>query len=80
MNKLMIDEIPENAVVLDGFDDCIIGVAEIFGDEGRITYSVKKIIQKLMQDMSQDDAYEYYYYNMVGGYFAEQNPVFLRDD
>ena len=29
--------------------------------------------------MSEDDAVEYYYYNIVGGYFGTQNPIFIQD-
>jgi hypothetical protein len=27
--------------------------------------------------MTEDEAYEYYYYNILGGYFGERNPIFL---
>ena len=33
MNREEIDEIAEGAIVLDGFDDCIIGVSESFGQK-----------------------------------------------
>ena len=32
-----------------------------------------------MEDMSEEDALEYYQFNILGGYFGEQNPVFLVD-
>jgi hypothetical protein len=72
-------DLAEGAVMLDGFDDCIVGVSESFGEEPRIIYSKKQIITKLMKDMSQEDAIDYYYYNIVGGMFGTQNPIFIQD-
>ena len=71
-----INEHAEGAVLLTGFNDCIVGVVEEFGGN-RVLYSKEKIIQKLMEDMSEEEAYEYFDYNIIGGYFGEQNPVFL---
>jgi hypothetical protein len=72
-------DLAEGAVMLDGFDDCIVGVSESFGEEPRIIYSKKQIITKLMNDMSQEDAVDYYYYNIVGGMYGTQNPIFVQD-
>jgi hypothetical protein len=72
-------DLAEGAVMLDGFDDCIVGVSESFGEEPRIIYSKKQIITKLMKDMSQEEAVDYYYYNIVGGMFGTQNPIFVQD-
>jgi hypothetical protein len=72
-------DLAEGAVMLDGFDDCIVGVSESFGEEPRFIYSKKQIISKLMNDMSQEDAIDYYYYNIVGGMFGTQNPIFVQD-
>ena len=78
MNNKYFD-LAEGAVILEGFDDCIVGVSESFGEEPRIIYSKKQIITKLMEDMSQEDAMDYYYYNIVGGMFGTQNPIFIQD-
>ena len=64
------------AIKLDGFDDCIIGLAEEFGNGTRIVYSKEKIIEKLKEEMTHEEALEYYDYNILGGYFGEQNPIF----
>lgn len=79
MNDNKYFDLAEGAVMLDGFDDCIVGVSESFGEEPRIIYSKKQIITKLMKDMSQEDAVDYYYYNIVGGMFGTQNPIFVQD-
>ena len=77
MNREEIKELIENAIILDGYDDCIVGVTEEFGIGNRILYSRDKILEKLRLDMSEEDAIEFYYYNIVGGYFVENNPIFL---
>lgn len=72
-------ELAEGAVMLDGFDECVVGVSESFGEGPRLIYSKKQIISKLMLDMDRESAIEYYYYNIVGGYFGTQNPIFIQD-
>jgi len=79
MNDNKYFELAEGAIMLDGFDDCIVGVSESFGEEPRIIYSKKQIITKLMVDMNEEEAFEYYYYNIVGGMFGTQNPIFIQD-
>jgi hypothetical protein len=79
MNNNKYFDLAEGAVILEGFDDCIVGVSESFGEEPRIIYSKKQIITKLMEDMTQEDAMDYYYYNIVGGMFGTQNPIFVQD-
>lgn len=76
----LIDEMAEGAIILDGFEDCIVGITEEFGGIVRLLYSTQKIINKLMEDgMSEEDALEYYSYNIYGGHYGEQNPIFLMD-
>ena len=77
MEKSILDEFAEGAIILDGFDDCIVGISEQFGEGNRIVYSKEKIIKKLSEDMSEEEALEYYDFNILGGYFGEQNPIFL---
>jgi hypothetical protein len=77
MTKEEVKELAEGAILLDGFDDCITGVVEEFGNGIRILYSRDKILESLQKDMSYEDALEYYYYNIVGGHFGERNPLFL---
>lgn len=80
LTREVINELAEGAVILEGFDDCIIGISEEFGNGPRIVYSKNKIIQKLMVGIDYEEALDYYYYNILGGYFGEQNPIFLLDD
>lgn len=80
INRELLDELAEGAIILEGFDDCVIGISEEFGNGPRLIYSKNKIIQKLMVGIDYEEALDYYYYNILGGYFGEQNPIFLLDD
>jgi len=71
LTRDFIDTMAEGAIILDGLEDCIIGITEECGNGPRLLYSVKSIINKL--------ALEYYQFNILGGYFGEQNPIFLVD-
>ena len=79
MENINLDEYAEGAVLLDGLEDAIIGVVEEFGNGRRILYSRSKIIQILCERdlMTEEDAEEFYSFNILGLYASEQNPVFL---
>jgi hypothetical protein len=79
MENINLDEYAEGAVLLDGLEDAIIGVVEEFGNGRRILYSRNKIIQILCErdSMTEEDAEEFYNFNILGLYASEQNPVFL---
>jgi len=74
-----LDEYAEGAILLDGFEDCIIGIVEEFGNGRRILYDRQKIIDKLQQRdlMTHGEAEEFYDYNILGLHAGEQNAVFL---
>lgn len=78
----ILDEIAEGAIIIDGFNDCILGIVEEFGGSPRILYSKKGILDKLQTQGIEGrlDALEYYDYNILGGYFGRQNPIFLNDE
>lgn len=71
-------EMAEGAILLDNLTEAIIGVVEEFSGN-RIIYSKTKILEILQRDMSYEEAIDYYYYNILGLYAGDQNPVFLVD-
>jgi hypothetical protein len=77
MERSLLDDIAEGAVLLEGFDDCILGISEQFGEDVRVIYSKEKILDKLSEEMTVEEAIEFYEFNILGGYFGEQNPIFL---
>lgn len=77
--KVDIDEYAENAILLTGLEEAVIGIVEEFGNGPRILYSKSKILEILCKRdlMTQSDAEEFYDYNIIGLYAGEQNAVFL---
>jgi hypothetical protein len=67
----------------DGFDEAIIGVAQTFHSFS-IAYDKNKCIEVLMketdftQSMSEEEAIEYFDYNVVGSYVGEHTPTFIE--
>lgn len=63
---------------LDGFDDCYLGVGESYAENPALIYDYEKIIEQLKQDgMSDEEAQEYYDFNILGSYVGEKMPIFL---
>lgn len=76
--KIDINEYADGAVLLDGFDEAIIGISEEFGNEPRIIYDKSKMLEILEnQGMTLEEAIEYYDFNILGLYVSNQNPIFL---
>jgi hypothetical protein len=78
----MIDSIveryeDETFLKADGFDEAIIGVDET---SSRLIYSVSMCIEILMRDMSEEDALEYFSYNVSGAYVGEKTPIWCTDN
>ena len=75
--KRLKEEYPD-VMTMDGYDDAIIGVVERIGLEV-VCYDLDKVIEILMkQGMDEDDAWEWYQFNMVGSWVGDKTPVFLQ--
>lgn len=73
----IIEKYPDETFLkADGFDDAILGVDE---SSMRLIYSISKCIDILMEDMSDEDALEHFYYNVSGSYMGEQTPIWCDD-
>lgn len=81
MNNMLehiIEWFPEDEFLkADGFDDAIIGVDEF---SMRLIYSVSKCIEILKKDMDEEEAVEYFEYNVKGAYMGEKTPIFCIDN
>tara|TARA_B100001094_G_scaffold282126_1_gene294026 strand:- start:658 stop:957 length:300 start_codon:yes stop_codon:yes gene_type:complete len=65
-------------MVMDGYDDCIIGVVERFGQSPIVCYDKVKIIQKLESDgMDNEEAEEFFRFNQLGAGMGDLTPCFL---
>lgn len=79
MNKreVLIENTEEEILTADGFDDAILGYDEA---SGKVIYSVSKCIEILMEDdMTYEDAIEYFYFNVSGAYVGELTPIWCDD-
>ncbi len=61
----------------DGFDEAVIGVDET---TMRLIYSVKKTIEILTIEMSEEDALEHFYYNVAGSSVGDKTPIWCFDN
>ena len=76
IKPLRRDQLPEEALVADGFAEAIIGYAYRLSDP-IVIYDRAKCIEILMRDMSYDDACEYFSFNVEGAYVGPSTPLFI---
>lgn len=72
----ILECVDEDILIANGFDSAIIGIDE---SSMRLIYSVKKCIHILTEDMSEEDAIEYFDYNVKGSYVGEKTPIWCMD-
>ena len=69
----------EETPLADGFEDAFLGVGYQF-NRLLAVYDRRKCIQILMRrdNMSENDAEEFFEFNVIGAYAGEHTPVFLE--
>jgi len=80
LTETLTDLGAEDALIMDGFDDCILGILERFSiDKPIVVYDREKVIAKLIDKdgMTHEEALEFYYFNQVGAWVGETTPAFL---
>lgn len=78
MLEIIIEQYGEEETFLkaDGFDQAVLGVEE---NTMRLIYSVKKCIEILTEDMSEEEAIEYFNYNTLRSYIGDKTPIWCDD-
>lgn len=62
----------------DGFDRAIVGIVERFGGIRAVCYDYERVIRALKkQGMTDEDAREYFEFNIIGAFVGDHTPVFL---
>jgi uncharacterized UPF0160 family protein len=61
---------------IDGHDNAVIGVDL---KSMRLIYSTSKIIKNLTNDMSENDAVEFYEYNIACAHLGDMTPILCED-
>lgn len=78
IKREMIAELNENALLLpEEFDKALIGYVERSGQETLALYDTELIIMVLIgQGMSEEEARDWFDYNVIGSYNGEGTPAF----
>jgi len=65
----------------DGFNDAILGIGRRCGQPDILAYDVEKVIAILVeQGMSQEEAEEYFEFNIAGAWVGELTPVWIYNE
>jgi hypothetical protein len=78
--KKELAKLDPDLLFADGFDDCIAGLT--IGEKGLpvVIYSRDAVINKLAEEMSEDEAWEYFDFNIACAYVGPRTPQFLIID
>lgn len=75
--KELLEKIDPDLLYADGFDDCILGMT--FRETVPVVlYSSSRIIQRLSKDMPEEEAVEYFEFNINGAYVGERTPIYVE--
>ena len=68
-------------ITADGLDKAILGTVSSFGRSETVLYSVKKILEIMMErdGMTEEEALEFFEYNILGSYNGQGMPSFMND-
>lgn len=79
--RSIMASVNEDAMMLDPpsqFDKCVIGYASRCGMDPVAVYDAELVIQALMDDgMSEEDAQEWFSFNIEGAYMGKGTPMYL---
>lgn len=68
-----------DALMVDGMDEAVIGMAIRCGCPSLLIYDVDKCVEILVKrdGMTEEEASEYFYFNTVGAWMGNNTPLFL---
>ena len=74
-----IAEFNPDALLADGFDDAVIGIAERCGQSALVVYDADACIRILEErdGMTRDDALEFFSFNTLGSWVGENTPLYV---
>ena len=77
-----IQEINPEAILCDGFNDAIIGMAERINLGPVVAYSVEKMLDIMIarDGMTYEEALEYYDYNIAGAWLGDNTPIYIKTE
>jgi hypothetical protein len=71
--------IDEDMLLVEGFDEALLGYAPRCGQPALAVYDRARCIEILVQrdGMSEEDAEEFFEFNVVGAWVGDRTPLFL---
>lgn len=80
--ELVQEYADEEALYIDGFEDCLIGIADVWRDNTRRTvavYDYTLMVQSLIDDeVTAEDAAEYIEFNISGAFVGPYQPIIVQ--
>lgn len=80
--ELVQEYADQEALYIDGFEDCLIGIADVWRDNTRRTvavYDYTLMVQSLIDDeVTAEDAAEYIEFNISGAYVGPYQPIIVQ--
>ena len=69
-----------DVLIADGFDKAIMGIVERSGMNPVVLYNKNKCIDIMIKrdGMTEEEAIEFYYYNIVGSHMGDYTPCFAE--
>lgn len=72
-------ETSEEALLADGLDEALLGVAYVFGKPPVAAYDYDKCLRIFMdQGMTHEEAEEWMSFNVTGAYVGKGTPIYIR--
>jgi hypothetical protein len=82
VSKEEIAEWNPEALLCDGFDEAIIGMAERINLGPVVAYDVEKMLDILMKrdDMTYEEALEFFEFNIRGAWMGDFTPIYITKE
>lgn len=79
IDEILMQQLEDNECLLAaGYESALIGITE--GSNPVAVYDTDLCIKCLMEedDMNEEDAVDFFYYNTVGSFVGEKTPIYIR--
>ena len=79
IDEILMQQLEDNECLLAaGYESALIGITE--GSNPVAVYDTDLCIKCLMEedDMSEEEAVDFFYYNTAGSYVGEKTPIYIR--
>ena len=75
--KALVELASPDILLADGFDNALVGVANVRGEEVALYDTAACLAKLIVEDgMSEQEALEFFEFNVVGAYVGPKTPVF----